>query len=120
MKTHLWELWDISWPFPGPGASKSQPWWAAWFFLHTPRPNKESHKLWIVASSKQVAQGQLHAACDIGLHLSLQLYLILRNKHKEAAKKGRQRNMSQMKEQENSPEWEVNEIEASNLSESLE
>ena len=37
------------------------------------------------------------------------IYLIHRNKHREAAKIGRQRNMSQMKEQEKSPEKELNE-----------
>ena len=48
------------------------------------------------------------------LHQNLDIYLIHRNKHKEAAKKGRLRNRSQVKEQENSPELE--EIETSNLS----
>ena len=48
---------------------------------------------------------------------SLQIYLIYRNKHKEAAKMGRQRNRPQMKEQDNSREEELNKKEASNLSE---
>ena len=47
---------------------------------------------------------------------SWQIYLIHRNKHKETAKVGRQRNRSQMKEQEKYPEKELNEMEASHLS----
>ena len=47
---------------------------------------------------------------------SKQLYLIHRNKHREAAKKRRQRNMAQMKEQIKTPEKELNEMELSNLS----
>ena len=43
------------------------------------------------------------------------IYLILKNKHKEAVKIGRQTNMSQIKEYEKSPEKDLNEIEASNL-----
>ena len=39
-----------------------------------------------------------------------------RNKHREAAKVRRQRNMVQMKEQNKIPEKELNEIEISNLS----
>ena len=39
---------------------------------------------------------------------SKQLYLIHRNKHKEAAKMRRQRNMAQMKEQTKIPEKELN------------
>ena len=46
----------------------------------------------------------------------MQIYLIHGNKYKEAAKVGRQRNRPQMKEQENSPEEELDEMEASNLS----
>ena len=46
---------------------------------------------------------------------SNQLYLIHRNKHKEAAKMRRQRNMAQMKEQIKTPEKELNEMEISNL-----
>ena len=42
-----------------------------------------------------------------------------RNKHKEAAKMGRQRNRSQMKEQENPPGEELNKLEASNLSDKV-
>ena len=42
-------------------------------------------------------------------------YLIHRNKHKEAAKIRRQRNMAQMKEQIKTPEKELNEMEVSNL-----
>ena len=46
----------------------------------------------------------------------LQTYLVYRNKYKDAAKTGRQRNRSkQMKERENSPK-ELDEMEASNLS----
>ena len=47
---------------------------------------------------------------------SLQIYLIRRSKYKEAVKMGRQRNRPEMKEQENSPGEELNEMEASNLS----
>ena len=47
---------------------------------------------------------------------SKQLYLIHRNKHREAAKLRRQRNMAQMKEQNKIPEKELNEMEISNLS----
>ena len=46
---------------------------------------------------------------------SKQLYLIHRNKHKEAAKKRRQRNMAQMKEQNKTPEKELNKMEISKL-----
>ena len=45
-----------------------------------------------------------------------QLYLIHRNKHREAAKMGRQRNMAQMKEQIKSPEKELKKMEVSNPS----
>ena len=45
----------------------------------------------------------------------LQIYLIHRNKYKEAAKMGRQRNRPQIKEHENPPE-ELHETEANNLS----
>ena len=44
------------------------------------------------------------------------LYLIHRNKHREASKTRRQRNMAQMKEQLKTPEKELNEMEKSNLS----
>ena len=47
---------------------------------------------------------------------SKQLYLIHRNKNKEAAKMRRQRNMAQMKEQIKTPEKELNKVEISNLS----
>ena len=47
---------------------------------------------------------------------SKQLYLIYRNKHREAAKMRRQRNMPQMKEQIKTSEKELNEMEISNLS----
>ena len=46
----------------------------------------------------------------------LQIYLIYTNKYKEAAKMGRQRNRSQMKEQEKSPEEELDEMDTSNAS----
>ena len=46
----------------------------------------------------------------------MQIYLIHRNKYKEAAKMVRQRNRPQIKEQDNSPEEELAEMEASNLS----
>ena len=45
-----------------------------------------------------------------------QLYLIHRNKHSEAAKLGRQRHMAQMKEQNKTPEKELNKMEISSLS----
>ena len=44
------------------------------------------------------------------------IYLIHRNKHKEVAKMGSQRNRPKRKEQEKSPEKELNEMEASILS----
>ena len=47
---------------------------------------------------------------------SKQLYLIHTNKHREAAKMRRQRNMAQMKEQNKTQEKELNKIETSNLS----
>ena len=47
---------------------------------------------------------------------SKQLYLIHRNKHREAAKRRRQTNMAQMKEQIKTPEKELNKTEMSNLS----
>ena len=47
---------------------------------------------------------------------SKQLYLIHRNKHREAAKMRRQRNMAQMKEQIKTPEKELNKREITNLS----
>ena len=40
----------------------------------------------------------------------------MQNKHREAAKMRRQRNISQMKEQNKTPEKELNEMERSNLS----
>ena len=47
---------------------------------------------------------------------SKQLYLTHRNKHREAAKTRRKRNMVQMKEQIKTPEKELSEMEISNLS----
>ena len=47
---------------------------------------------------------------------SKQFYLMYRNKHREAAKMRRQRNMAQMKEQIKTAEKELNEMEISNLS----
>ena len=47
---------------------------------------------------------------------SKQLYLIHRNKHREAAKMRRQRNVAQMKEKIVIPEKELNKMEISNLS----
>ena len=47
---------------------------------------------------------------------SKQPYLMCRNKHKEAAKTRRQRNMAQMKEQVKSLGKELNKMEISNLS----
>ena len=47
---------------------------------------------------------------------SKQLYLIHRNKHREAAKLRGQRNMAQIKEQNKTPEKELNEKEIANLS----
>ena len=82
--------------------------------MYTNRPSRGSHVLWIIDSSEEVAQCQLQTGFDIDLHQNLDIYLIHRNKHKEAAKKGRLRNRSQVKEQENSPELE--EIETSSLS----
>ena len=47
---------------------------------------------------------------------SKQLYLMHRNKHREAAKMRRQRNMVQMKELIKTPEKELDKMEISNLS----
>ena len=47
---------------------------------------------------------------------SKQLYLIHRNKHREAAKIRRQRNMAQMKEQIKTPEKELNKVQIIKLS----
>ena len=47
---------------------------------------------------------------------SKQLYLIHRNKYREAAKMRRQRNMAQMKVQIKTPEKELNKMEISNVS----
>ena len=47
---------------------------------------------------------------------SKRLYLIHRNKHREAVKLRRQRNISQMKEQNKIPPKELNETEIANLS----
>ena len=47
---------------------------------------------------------------------SKQLYLIYRNKQREAAKTRRQRNMAQMKGQIKTPEKELNKMEINNLS----
>ena len=46
---------------------------------------------------------------------SKQLYQICRNKHREAVKMRRQRNMAQMKEQIKTPEKELNKTKISNL-----
>ena len=46
---------------------------------------------------------------------SKQLYLIRRNKHREAAKDRKQRNMAQMKEQIKTPEKELNKMDMNNL-----
>ena len=46
---------------------------------------------------------------------SKQLYLIHRNKHKEAFKMRRQRHMVQMKEQTKTPEKELNKLETGKL-----
>ena len=48
---------------------------------------------------------------------SEQLYLIHRNKHREAAKMRRQRNLAQMKVQIKTAEKDLNKMEISNLSE---
>ena len=47
---------------------------------------------------------------------SKKLYLIHRNKHREAATIRRQKNMTQMKEKIKTPEKELNEMDVSNLS----
>ena len=46
----------------------------------------------------------------------IEAHLIYSNKHREAAKMRRQRNMAQMKEQIKTPEKEIKEVEISNLS----
>ena len=62
----------------------------------------------------------LKDTCYIRAHYqdteSKQLYLIHKNKHREAAKMRRQRKMTQMKVQIKTPEKELNEMEISNLS----
>ena len=50
---------------------------------------------------------------------SKQLYLTHGNKHREAVKIRRQRNMAQMKEQIKTPEKELKEMEISNLSDAM-
>ena len=45
-----------------------------------------------------------------------EVYLIHRNKHREVTKLKRQRNMAQMKEENKTPEKELNKIEIANLS----
>ena len=47
---------------------------------------------------------------------SKQLYLLHRNKHREAARLRRQRNMAQTKEQNKTQEKELNKMEVTNLS----
>ena len=47
---------------------------------------------------------------------SKQLYLIHRNKYREATKTWRQRNRAQMKQQNKTPEKELNKMEISNQS----
>ena len=47
---------------------------------------------------------------------SKQLYLMQRNKHREAGKTRRQRNVAQMRKQIKTPEKGLNEMEISNLS----
>ena len=47
----------------------------------------------------------------------IQLYLMHRNKHREAGKMRRQRNMSQIKEQNKHPEKELNKMKTSKLTE---
>ena len=49
-------------------------------------------------------------------HESKQIFVIYKNKYKEIAKIGRQRNSSQMKKQEKSPGKVLSKMEASNLS----
>ena len=46
---------------------------------------------------------------------SMQLYLIHRNRHREAAKTRRQRNMAQMEEHNKTPERELNKMGTSDL-----
>ena len=60
--------------------------------------------------------GHLLQLATLPRHRSKHLYLIHRNKNREAAKTRRQRNMVQMKEQIKTPEKELNERERSNLS----
>ena len=47
---------------------------------------------------------------------SKQFYLMHRNKHREAAKLSRQRNMAQMKEQNKLPKKELNKMQITNIS----
>ena len=64
-EAYFWELRDFSWTSSGTGVDKSHPWCTAWFLLHTPRPSKESQKLWNTDSSKQIAQGQSLVVSDM-------------------------------------------------------
>ena len=80
-KGDLWGLWDFNWPSTRPSAGKSQPWCTSWSFLHTNRPSRGSHMLWITDSSKPVAQGQSQCLTKAETE-SLQIYLLCRNKYK--------------------------------------
>ena len=57
-----------------------------------------------------------HTSHKVKAALHSSMYLIHRNKHREAAKVRRQRNMAQMREQNKTPEKELNKMEISNLS----
>ena len=60
--------------------------------------------------------GHLLREATLPRHRVKQFYLIHRNKHREAAKMRRQRNMAQMKGEIKIPEKELNKMEISNLS----
>ena len=77
-----------------------------------------------VASSCRLSKALPHLTYDCAIlqktvllrQESKQLYLIHKNKLREAAKMRRQRNMTQMKEKNKNPEKELNRVEITNLS----
>ena len=87
---------------------------SAW---QTSRCQAQSHKMvkW-VAQPWQYVRLCPKQFTDAFYRESKQLYLMHRNKHREAAKLRKQRNMAQMKEQNKTPEKELSETKIANLS----
>ena len=85
--------------------------------LSEPPPHTQSHKVvkWLPHPGDYL---RLCPTQFLGAFYreSKQLYLTHRNKHREAAKLRRQRNMAQMKEQNKTPEKELSETKIANLS----